>query len=131
MPPAWVGRPVMVGDFNGDGLDDVVARADSTAGDDANKLFVALTSLTAPPRVVRMDGEVWGQLNPTDSWTSQAVIGDFNGDGRADYATWNLTTGTTNIAFANTNIFTSLIPFGSSPNWTNPKPGSGLVFPTA
>ncbi|MCA9029251.1 MAG: VCBS repeat-containing protein [Planctomycetaceae bacterium] len=131
LPPAWVGRPLMVGDFNGDGLDDVVARAESTAGDDANKLFVALTSLTAPPRVVRLDGEVWGQLNPADDWSSQAIVGDFNGDGRSDYATWNLTAGSTNIAFATTNAFTSLIPFGASPNWTNPKGGAGLVFPVA
>lgn len=64
---------VAEGDFNGDGIDDVVARAD----DRGTLYVVTVNGSTATPEV-----GVWGSLTTVTEW--DIFVGDFNGDGLDD-----------------------------------------------
>jgi hypothetical protein len=70
---AWA--DVVVGDFTGDGKDDLAGR-DPTTGN----WFVDRSSGAAfqPP-------QLWAAWNPAVTWTS-VLVGDFNGDGKRDIA---------------------------------------------
>ena len=65
---------VLIGDFNGDGRDDVIGR-DSATGD----WWVALTRSDGSGS----DNVLWGKWSPSVTWVD-VVVGDFNDDGKAD-----------------------------------------------
>jgi hypothetical protein len=79
---------VMTGDFNGDGLTDIVGQNPTTG-----TWYVAQSTGTS------FTTSAWGTWNPSDSY-GQVEVGDFNGDGRSDLAAWDITTSTWVVALS-------------------------------
>lgn len=116
-------RDALVGDFNGDGIQDLAGRkiTNSTAPGAVDKWFVGLGSATTVDRgTTEVPGNTFWNLTDWDHnavWAN-AVVGDFNGDGKADIAGralnsraadgsrssqwWKSTTGATNVTVAAT-----------------------------
>lgn len=82
---------------------------------------------TLPFRPV--DATIWGQLNPADKWSPQGVIGDFNGNGKADSAAFNMTLGGAAVTFSQASTFSPLIPCGLGAFQHQQTIGAGLLFP--
>ncbi|MEU4194759.1 DUF2961 domain-containing protein [Kribbella sp. NPDC026611] len=72
------GEVPMVGDFNGDGRDDIVTFTRGTAGD----VYVALSDGT------KFNGDGWLWHGDFGFGTEVQDVGDFDGDGRDDIATF-------------------------------------------
>lgn len=72
-PPSAEAEVIDVGDFNEDGLNDVLS-FDRTTGD----IWVSMNSLEHG-----FTAEKWGMLSTRTNWT-QLFVGDFNGDGLLD-----------------------------------------------
>ncbi|NCA12370.1 VCBS repeat-containing protein, partial [bacterium] len=104
---------VMVGDYNGDGRDDVLGRTDTTG-----QWWAGITNATATAFTNRL----MGRWSPTVNWTNVRT-GDFNRNGiddiagQADYGTWwgGISNGST---FTN-----QLQTWATSPAW-----GTGMAF---
>ncbi|MCA8995745.1 MAG: VCBS repeat-containing protein [Planctomycetaceae bacterium] len=73
-----------VGDFDGNGLDDLVTHNPSSAPGFAGVLRVGLTTLTIGGTPT-MTSESWGLWGTTIDWGAE-IVGDFNGDGFDDLA---------------------------------------------
>jgi hypothetical protein len=100
----WV--DVMRGDFNGDGLDDVIGRVNHS-GD----LWVAVS------RYNGFKNEHWGRdLN----WKN-VTIGDFNGDGKDDVVSYNPDNGEVRVSLSSGSGFTSTlwITLDSGVDWSH------------
>ena len=105
----------MTGDFNGDGLTDVVAQNPNN-----NRWFVGIMSPTG-----LMNGS-WG-----DSWTNfgnytNFLVGDFNGDGRDDVAGFEIATGQWRLGLSTGTTFTDAVwgnPWSTSVTWGAVKAG--------
>ncbi|MCA8991897.1 MAG: VCBS repeat-containing protein [Planctomycetaceae bacterium] len=95
--------PFLVGDFNGDGRDDIFARQ----GNDRN-LWVAQSSETAP---TSSTAQLWGAWDDSMNWAG-AIVGDFNGDGRDDYVSIDLTESHFWISLSTGLGFTPMSDFG-------------------
>jgi hypothetical protein len=109
MPSAWTTR---VGDFNGDGRDDLIR-----LGGPGAWLFWGSTARTFSSNFRAYSGLDFGQ--PT---TWDTAVGDFNGDGRDDYArigatgAWNYF-GNTNKTFTQTFHEYPGLSFGQPSSW--------------
>jgi hypothetical protein len=114
-----VPESITVGDFNGDGQQDVAT---------ANVLSFTVSILL---------GHGDGTFQPTQDFAVggaafSVAVGDFNGDGRPDLATGNAEANTASILINNTSIEIPVkidIRPGSFPNTINPK--SNGVIPVA
>ncbi|MCA8994692.1 MAG: VCBS repeat-containing protein [Planctomycetaceae bacterium] len=96
-------EPFLVGDFNGDGRDDILTRQTNN-----KNLWVAQTNSTAPTSAT-VSG--WGPWDDTLNW-SGAAIGDFNGDGRDDYASIDLTGSHAWVSLSTGSTFQPAVDFG-------------------
>ncbi|MCA9029169.1 MAG: VCBS repeat-containing protein [Planctomycetaceae bacterium] len=96
-------EPFLVGDFNGDGRDDILTRQTNN-----KNLWVAQTNATAPTSAT-VSG--WGPWDDTLNW-SGAAIGDFNGDGRDDYASIDLTGSHAWVSLSTGSTFQPAVDFG-------------------
>lgn len=113
------------GDFNGDGKTDVV----SYVGDDNSKVNIHLSNGTG-----FVSAEWNGQFKTSDA-SSKNWIGDFNGDGRSDIASWDGQNQISmNLANAEGNGFTNQTWAGSfndnatsDKNWLGDFNGDGLT----
>ncbi|MEZ5941917.1 MAG: FG-GAP-like repeat-containing protein [Planctomycetaceae bacterium] len=95
--------PFLVGDFDGDGRDDIFARQSN----DRN-LWVAQSSDMAPTSSA---AQLWGAWDDSLSWSGQA-IGDFNGDGRDDYVSVDLTGSHAWVSLSTGTGFSPMADFG-------------------
>ncbi|MEZ5944735.1 MAG: choice-of-anchor Q domain-containing protein [Planctomycetaceae bacterium] len=95
--------PFRVGDFDGDGRDDILARQSN----DRN-LWVAQSSAMAP---TSSTAQLWGAWDDSRNW-SGAAVGDFNGDGRDDYVSVDLTGSHVWGAVSNGTGFAAMSDFG-------------------
>lgn len=77
----------MMGDFNGDGRQDIVARDGMTG-----QWNVWISGASSNPTTGLVDGKPWGTWDTGWNWTP-ALVGDFNGDGRDDIFGFDLTHG--------------------------------------
>jgi RHS repeat-associated protein len=103
-----------VGDFNGDGRNDVVARESGT-----NNWQVELTTETASIQ------QTWGTASSGPDW-DKLIIGDFTGDGRDDVAGRNLTDGKWYVAVSTgTSFNTALVwdTWNPAVTWRDPQAG--------
>ena len=101
-PSAFTG-PFLVGDFNGDGRDDLLTRQSNN-----KNLWVALTNASVPTSATV---SAWGAWDDTRNW-SGAAVGDFNGDGLDDYASVDLTTSHAWVSLSTGSAFLSATDFG-------------------
>ena len=72
---------VQVGDFDGDGQDDLAGRHA-----DSGTWFIARADDH------RFSVQEFGKWDPSQAW-GETIVGDFNGDGKADLAARNQTSG--------------------------------------
>ncbi|MCB9949900.1 MAG: VCBS repeat-containing protein [Planctomycetaceae bacterium] len=123
------------GDFNGDGLADILAQADSSAGLQANSLLVGLTHLSnSGPAVVTMSTDTWGQLPTSSSWALRSLIGDINADGRDDIISFDLGSHQTVVGISTGFAFGPWTSWGMALGGTfsdEVQGGIGKVFPEA
>jgi hypothetical protein len=106
----WV--DVHLGDFTGDGKEDIVGRIASSA-----QWWVAVST------GIKFNNFLWAQWSNTAIWTN-VVIGDFNGDGKMDVAGRLATTGQWWIALSRGNAFnTSLWLTWPGPDWVDVQAG--------
>ncbi|MCA9045079.1 MAG: VCBS repeat-containing protein, partial [Planctomycetaceae bacterium] len=105
----------LVGDFDGDGRDDISARLDNKT-----ELWVAQTGNNAP---TSSTPQQWGIWDDTRNW-SDAVIGDFNGDGRDDCASVDLTGSHAWVSLSTGTGFSTMSDFGLI---TGSEPLTGLL----
>lgn len=111
------------GDFNGDGKTDVV----SYIGDNNDRVTIHLSNGAG------FNASLWYGQFRTSSASSKNWIGDFNGDGLSDIASWNSTSQVT-INLSNGNGFTTQTWTGtfnsnatSDKNWLGDFNGDGLT----
>ena len=108
---------IRVGDFNGDGKDDVAGRV-ATSGE----WWVARTNFNGAAST----NVYWGKWSPNVNWTT-VQVGDFNGDGKADLAGRVATTGEWWLARTNTSgLGSTNVLWGKwapTVSWTNVQVG--------
>lgn len=105
---AWQYQP-LVGDFNGDGMDDVALYEDYYG-----YWYVALSTGSSFAPAGSNNGRWlsgWGQQRIDEPWQYQPLIGDFNGDGRDDAALYEARYGYWYVA---TSTGTGFVPSGSN-----------------
>ena len=110
-PGAALGTPPCVGDYSGDGLDDLAWR--SADGRMWVSVFSPQSGFSGPQR--------WGQLPAQIPWDS-ARSGDFNADGRVDLLVRNPTTGNWRLLASTGGSFAASTVAGTWPTnvaWTD------------
>ncbi len=93
-----------IGDFNGDGFDDVAARNVGTV-QSPGQWSVALTTYNEATDVYDFDIAKWGGGFPIDTTWLDVVVGDFNADGLDDLAGRNAENGTWHVATSDGSAF--------------------------
>ncbi|MCA9808122.1 MAG: VCBS repeat-containing protein, partial [Cyanobacteria bacterium HKST-UBA06] len=76
-------NPFVVGDFNGDGLEDLGTIANADAGSYANSVIIGLSQIP-PGGIVSMSASPWIKFDAAGDWVTNSIIGDFNGDGQEE-----------------------------------------------
>ncbi len=105
----------LTGDFNGDGKQDIAFLNNTANGATGAELMVALSNGSGYSTPTR-----WLNLLGVDSTTMKPVVGDFNGDGKADIASLNdLGSGNSNVqVFTSTgSTFNSPVQWSNLPGW--------------
>jgi hypothetical protein len=117
---SYPGAQLFVGDFNGDGLDDMLCH-DKPNG---NKAIMRNADNWSAP----FTGTTWSSaMNWCGHSTGQLLIGDFNGDGRDDMLCHDTANGNKWVSLATTSgTFTGTSSFVAM-NWCNHADGQLLV----
>ncbi|MCA8996406.1 MAG: VCBS repeat-containing protein [Planctomycetaceae bacterium] len=107
-PSTTFTNPFQIGDFNGDGLDDIATRLPNAGTFYDSHLWVGLTSYTT---AARMSASKWGERGRTLTWGPE-VVGDFNRDGIDDLASFDLGRQLTFVAISSGSAFGTTLGFG-------------------
>ncbi|MCA9080749.1 MAG: VCBS repeat-containing protein [Planctomycetaceae bacterium] len=116
LPTIW-DNAFTVGDFNNDGLDDIVtiAGGDATAPY-ANSIVVGLSQpASTGPAILMMQASIWGNLGSGNGWVVKPLVGDFNGDGEDDLATFDTTSQEAYAAISDGTAFSLIVAVGPIP----------------
>ncbi|MCA8997778.1 MAG: VCBS repeat-containing protein, partial [Planctomycetaceae bacterium] len=97
-----------VGDFNNDGLDDVVTRLPNAGEFYDSHVWVGLTSFNGTPQMTSSKWTEWGR---TINWGAE-IVGDFDGDGQDDLAGIDVGRQLVFVSLSTGTGFTSTIGFG-------------------
>jgi hypothetical protein len=111
--PAVTWVDVMVGDFNGDGITDIIGRVLQTG-----QWWISFSNGAAFSNIF------WAQWNPSVSWVD-VQVGDFNADGRDDITGRFAATGQwfTSLSQGNTSITSLWTTWNSSVTWADVRNG--------
>ena len=81
---SWSAGNVSVGDFDGDGIKEILSTAGATSNN-VNDVFKYMGDWVMKSLIIDTDADKIGDATLDSQWEGLHAIGDFNGDGRLDF----------------------------------------------